>query len=75
MPLSRSCQVTHHPNLTQLDIEILQNLAIGLTNEQIAREMHYTRHYMDSLIRQTRLKLGAATNDEAVAIYDQLAIY
>ncbi|GAA3220868.1 helix-turn-helix domain-containing protein [Nonomuraea helvata] len=53
-----------HPDLSARENEVLQRVADGLTQQQIARSMGISRHTVDTYLRRVRAKLGLGNKAE-----------
>ncbi|MFF0312040.1 LuxR family transcriptional regulator [Streptosporangium sp. NPDC004379] len=53
-----------HPDLSARENEVLQRIADGLTQQQIAQSMGISRHTVDTYLRRVRAKLGLGNKAE-----------
>ncbi|MEW9552458.1 LuxR family transcriptional regulator [Nonomuraea sp. NPDC050783] len=53
-----------HPDLSGRENEVLQRVADGLTQQQIAQSMGISRHTVDTYLRRVRTKLGLGNKAE-----------
>ncbi|MEO3790898.1 helix-turn-helix transcriptional regulator [Nonomuraea sp. B10E15] len=54
----------HHPDLSIRENEVLQRVADGLTQQQIAQSLGISRHTVDTYLRRIRTKLGLGNKAE-----------
>ncbi|TDC10536.1 LuxR family transcriptional regulator [Nonomuraea longispora] len=53
-----------HPDLSSRENEVLQRIADGLTQQQIAQSLGISRHTVDTYLRRIRTKLGLGNKAE-----------
>jgi len=59
------------PALTPREVKLMQGLAAGRTNQQLARAFHRSEKTIRNWLTRLYLKLGAHNRTEAVAIYQR----
>jgi DNA-binding NarL/FixJ family response regulator len=60
-------QAQHDSGLSEQDIRVLELIAQGATNEEIARETHWSERTVKREVEQIVSKLGARNRAQAVA--------
>lgn len=55
-------------SLSPREVEVLRYLAVGLTNKEIAREMHYSVGTVKNIVQRTIEKLGVSDRTQAAVL-------
>jgi len=61
-------QASGEHKLSQDEVHVLARIADGATNEEIAREIHWSERTVKRMIEEITIKLGARNRAQAVAI-------
>jgi DNA-binding NarL/FixJ family response regulator len=66
--LLAQAQASHEHKLSQDEVHVLARIANGATNEEIARETHWSERTVKRKIEEIMVRLGARNRAQAVAI-------
>ena len=65
---SKFAESLAHPELSQRELEVLQHVAAGKSNREIAKELCITEHTVKAHLKSILAKLDAIGRIEAIAI-------